>query len=553
MILYTAETYNSFRDLLSDGKKEYDGRDMFREKSGSDVVNITPAQFEKLVDAFGSSLLELGILDGKIALIGETSVKWLASYFAAVCGGGVIVPIDKELPQDEIANIIGDSGAQAVVFSPTFKDIMKSIEPLIPAVKYFIGMAETDEEGSFLSFDRLAAHGDEAGTDKYSAIETDNKKMCSLLYTSGTTGKSKGVMLSQKSILECGRGAKELFSQGPTCLSVLPIHHSYEFTLGIITSMMNGSTICINDSLRYFFQNLQLFKPTCIYVVPAFVEMMYAKISAATKTEGAAEDLDALIAKSNKEREEGTDNRAKHFKYAKDMLGGNLELIVCGGAPLSAYYSKTFRDMGITLLQGYGITECSPLVSVNSDRGNVDGSTGLPISCCDVKIKHGDSEGNGEIWVKGDNVMLGYYGNPGATAEVMDGEWFNTGDIGYIDGDGYLFITGRKKNLIVLSNGKNVYPEEIEDYLKRIPYIKEVVVYAPSDDGIKEERLVAEIFVDEAYGKKHSREETAKNLEADIAEVNKTLPVFKQVHDFHLRDKEFEKTTKKSIKRFTVK
>lgn len=551
---YKIPRYSTFRDLLTASGKVYDGRDMFREKDGNGVANTTVAQFEALVNALGASLLERGLLGGgKVAIIGENSVKWMAAYFAVVCGGGVTVPIDKELPAEEIANIIRDSGAKAVVYSPTFAEIMQQIAPGLPEVQAFIGMGRQEEGGKFLRFDALAGQGGVSPEkDRYCSIQTKTDEMCALLYTSGTTGKSKGVMLTQKNILDCAGGILELIEHGQVSLSVLPIHHSYEFSVDIVSSIMDGATICFNDSLRYFMQNLQLFRPEYMYVVPAFAEMIYAKIWANAKAQGREESLRALIKKSNAEREQGIDNRAVYFKDIKDALGGNLELIISGGAPLAAFYSKAFRDMGILLLQGYGITECSPLVSVNPDWGNVDGSIGLPISCCDVKIEDKDDEGNGEIWVRGTNVMLGYYNNPAATAEVMDGEWFNTGDIGYIDDDGYIFITGRKKNLIVLSNGKNVYPEEIEDYLKRIPYIKEVVVYAPAKDGVGEDRLVAEIFVDEAYTARHSADEIFRSLEADIAGVNKTLPVFKQVHDFHIRDKEFEKTTKKSIKRFTV-
>ncbi|MDL2236623.1 AMP-binding protein [Christensenellaceae bacterium OttesenSCG-928-K19] len=551
--LYEIRNYGSFRELMETCPAVYQGRDMFREKDGEGIKNTSCEEFADIVNSLGAALLEKGLADGKIAVIGETSVKWIATYFAAVCGGGVIVPVDKELPEDEIANVLNDSGAAAVVYSATFKEVMESIKGSLPNVECFIGMAERDDASAFLSFDRLVEHGKTLDQTAYKNSAANEGQLSSLLYTSGTTGKSKGVMLTQKNILSAAAGELRHMRPGKVCMSVLPIHHSYEFAHGIMMEIMGGVTICINDSPRYFLQNLQLFKPDMLTLVPLYVEMMYRKIWANAKANGGEEQLKQALQKSEELMAQGVDKRRELFKDIIDALGGNLKLIICGGAPLAAFYSKAFRDFGILLLQGYGITECSPLVSVNPDWENKDGSIGLPISCCRVTIREEAEDGSGEIWVKGDNVMLGYYKNPQATAEVLQDGWFNTGDIGHLDEDGYLFITGRKKNLIVLSNGKNVYPEEIEGYLMRIPYIKEVVVYAPLADGLSETGLVAEIYPEETHAAQYTAEELQKQLENDIAEVNKSLPGYKQVHEFKLRDTEFEKTTKKSIKRFVIK
>lgn len=548
-----APHYRTFKDLMQASQKIYGERDMFREKEGNIAVGVTPSAFRSLVVRLGASLMTHDLLAGKkIALIGETSVEWIASYFATVIGGGVIVPIDKELPDDEIANIINDSGATSLIYSESLHNVAKNISANTPNVSHFIGMGAVPIEGKFYSLKHFVENADFDSMYKFEQIETDPDKMCTILYTSGTTGNSKGVMLSQKNILECARGHSEFLKQGDVCMSVLPIHHSYEFSVGIIGSIINGSTICISDSLRYFMSNLNLFKPKCMYVVPAFIEMIYKKIWADAKANGREEELKALIDKSNEERRHGVDNRAQYFKDIKEALGGELELLVCGGAPLPAFYSKAFRDIGIMLLQGYGITECSPLVSINPEWANKDGSIGSAISCCEVKITDKDENGNGEIWVKGENVMLGYYKNPESTAEVMDSEWFDTGDIGCIDDEGYIYITGRRKNLIILANGKNVYPEEIEEYLKRIPYIKDVVVVAePTDDGT-DKQIAAEIVVIDDIKENMKREEILSMLEKDIANINKTLPLFKQVNSFNLRDNDFEKTTKKTIKRFAL-
>ncbi len=541
----------NFRELLFNLPQYYEGKDVFREVDGEGIAPTSAEQFKDMVVGLASALADLGVLpDGKVAVIGETSVKWIAAYFAAVTGGGVIVPVDKELPDDEIAEVINDSGAVAVVYAKSYSGVIRGIQDNLKAVRHYIGMAGGGD--GHLAFDELVDKCRAPGDAAYMATNLDENALSSLLYTSGTTGKSKGVMLTQWNILQDARGLVKLVKYRPTTMSVLPIHHSYEFAAGIMAALMAGTTICINDSLRNFMPNLQRFSPHMMYIVPAFAEMIYARIWQGAKAAGSEQQLKAAIVKSNALLEQGEDRRAAFFSGIKEQLGGNLEFMISGGAPLPKHVPAAFRELGITLIEGYGITECAPVVSVNPDQQPKDGSIGLPIFCCDVKIKDKNVEGNGEIWAKGDNVMLGYYKNPAATAEVMEDGWFNTGDIGYMDEDGYLFITGREKNLIVLSNGKNVYPEEIEGYLMRVPYIKEVMVYAPLEDGLSEVRLMAEVFVDEQKRAEMDAAALQSELEADIAEVNKTLPTYKQVRDVRVRDREFEKTTKKTIKRFTV-
>ncbi|CAK7065839.1 MAG: 2-succinylbenzoate--CoA ligase [Desulfovibrio sp.] len=442
-----------------------------------------------------------------------------------------------------------DSGAQALVFSPEYGDTVENIRGGLPGVKYYIDMHAGEDGKGTHGFRKLIREAEACG---YEQREIDENAMSALLYTSGTTGKSKGVMLTQKNILSASEGGLSLLDLGQVCMSVLPVHHSFESTHGITMMIQNGTTICVNDSLRHFMQNLQLFKPDTLCLVPLFVEMMHRKIWQNAERDGQADALRGLLRKSNEELRRGEDNRGKYFKNIHDAFGGNLKLIICGGAPLSARLMREFREFGILLLNGYGITECAPLVSVNKNRYYCDGAVGIPIACCDVKVENADEDGDGEIWVKGPNVMLGYYKNEEGTKEVMKDGWFNTGDIGRINGGGFLHITGRKKNLIVLSNGKNIYPEEIEEYLMRIPYIKEVVVYAPLTDGLNETELCAEIFVAEEYSAGRSAREIEENLEKDISAVNKTLPTYKHIGRFHVRGREFEKTTKKSIKRFAM-
>ncbi|MEG0252160.1 MAG: AMP-binding protein [Christensenellaceae bacterium] len=535
-------TDKDLRELINHAK--YEGRDVFRIKTKDGYEGIKHEKVLHDINALGNALLGLGLEGKNIAVIGETSYEWIITYFAVTCGVGVIVPIDKELPEAEIANIIDDSSAACVVYSQTFDEIFENLKGQLKTVDCYIKMNQMEE---------LIAQGEQKNLG-YESKKIDEYAMSTILYTSGTTGKSKGVMLTHNSIVCASAGGLSLLEDGlgKVCMSVLPVHHSFECTHGIMMMIQNGTTICINDSLRNLLPNLQFFKPDFVFVVPLFVDMMYKKVWANIKANGKEEEMRALILKSNDLLAQGIDKRAEFFGSVKDAFGGNLSLILCGGAPLSSVLAQGFREIGIDIINGYGITECSPLVAVNRRRCFKDGTVGLPIACNEIKIEHADEDGNGEIWVKGGNVMLGYYKNAAATAKAMCDGWFDTGDIGKIDEEGFLVISGRMKNLIVLANGKNIYPEEIEDYYMQIPYIKEIVVFSPLVDGLNEAVLNAEIFIDEAVSVKCTKEELTKMLEEDMKAVSKQLPFYKHVRGFKIRDKEFEKTTKKSIKRFTI-
>lgn len=537
----------NLRDMLCHAGEAYAGRDMLRIRTeGGKVKGISHETFMRDMNALGNALLGLGLADKKIAVIGPTSYEWLVSYFSVVCGVGVIVPIDKELQDDEIAAILRESGAECIVFADEYLDTMRNIKSSVRGVRHFINMGgQLDSfSKSFYEFtDQRAQYG-------YEERVIDETKMCALLFTSGTTGKSKGVMLTHKSILAASEGGLAYLEIGRVCLSVLPVHHSFECTHGIVMMIENGTTICINNSLRYFAENLKLFQPDAVFLVPLFIERLeYMIRKYVQQKDGGEEAFAALLEKSREELARGEDHRNEYFADIHALFGGNLSLLLCGGAPLPKRLMKFFRDLGILLVTGYGITECSPLVAVNGNRAYKDGSVGRPIPCCEVRIENADENGEGEILVRGDNVMLGYYQNDAATAEAIRGGWFYTGDLGHLDSDGYLYITGRKKNLIVLQNGKNIYPEEIEDFIRqRIPYIVEIVVYAPLEDGMNERTLCAELYLGEAA----ERERAQASLEHDLAEANRALPAFKRIQKIHVRDHEFEKTTKKSIKRFTV-
>ena len=333
------------------------------------------------------------------------------------------------------------------------------------------------------------------------------------------------------------------------CLSVLPYHHTYEAVVGILVHLHHHSTICINDSLKNVLKNLQTFKPDYIYLVPAFTEVFYKNIWANAKKTGKDKLLKIMIPVSNALRKVGIDLRRKLFKSIHEAFGGNLEEIICGGAPIRPEIGKFFNDIGVMLLNGYGISECSPLVSVNRPRFNDSSTVGVILPCCEVKIENPNEDGDGEIWVKGDIVMMGYYKDPERTEKVLKDGWFNTEDYGKINKKGQLVINGRKKNVIVLNNGKNIYPEEIENYVLRVPYVQETIVKAIKNEIGQEISLCAEVFLNQEKLEELQIKDVEETLKKDITKVTRELPSYKHITKVEIRKTEFIKTTTNKIKR----
>ena len=487
-----------------------------------------------------------------IAVIGENSYNWVTVYLTVLKSSGVIVPIDKELPFHDIMNVLISSDSEVMFYAEKYeKDLMENQDKL-SNIKYFVGFSRNEDDGKFLSYNLLKEKGKkllESGSQKYTKIKSDESKLKMLVYTSGTTGMAKGVMLSEHNLVNSVYHGLRVSTVYERCLSVLPYHHTYEAVSGLLVSLHHHSTICINENLKTVQKNLQLYKPDYVYLVPAFVEVFYKKIWSNAKQNGKDKALKILIKISNFLRKFGIDLRRKLFKSVLDAFGGNLIKIVCGGAPIRAELGQFFDDIGINLINGYGITECSPLVSANRDYFNDPATVGSILPCCQVKIENKDEDGNGEILVKGDVVMMGYYKNPELTKEVLKDGWFNTGDYGKINEKGQLMITGRKKNLIVLDNGKNVFPEELEGYIMSIPYVLEVIVRGIKNDEGIETGLSAEVVLNEESVKEMEIENPEERLRKDITEVTKELPMYKRVSKVILRATPFEKTTSNKIKR----
>lgn len=550
---YKVQKFDSIRHMVDLAAEESGDKISHKYIEKKEIKEVTFREFKMITEYLGTAICDLGFGSAHIANIGVNSFKWICIYVTVLKSAGVYLPIDKELPESDIINVANKGEAEILFYAKKFEGFFKENRDKFPNIKYFIGLDREEDEGEFLSYNKLLEKGKklyEEGNREYEKLASDPHELKMLVYTSGTTGNSKGVMLTEhnlKSGIYYGLQSSKILG---SCLSVLPYHHTYEAVPGILVAIHHRSTLCINDKLTNVLKNLQTFKPEYIYLVPAFAELFYKKIWATLHEKKIAGLFKVMIAVSNGLRKIGIDIRRKLFKSVIDNFGGNLQEIVCGGAPIRAEVGKFFDSIGIILFNGYGITECSPLVSVNRVECNDPSTVGMVLPCLEIKIENPDSDGIGEICVKGDVVMKGYYNEPELTAEVLSEDgWFNTGDYGYMNKMGLLVITGRKKNIIVLSNGKNIYPEEIEDYIQGIDYVKEVVVYSVKDETGAEDALCAEVFADSEHELVKDNPNFAEQLKKDITEVTKVLPTYKKISKIKVREEAFVKNSSNKIKR----
>ena len=504
-----------------------------------------------------------GLAGKRIAIIGETSIDWVSSYVAAIAAGGIAIPMDRELDLEQIKGFLEFAEADAIVYSHSFNEKFAGLSLDHPTVKLQIPMdperGTYEDCASILPLARLMDMGADHLAQGYHLPEPgDPDRMTEMLFTSGTTGSSKCVVLSERNILAAVNAACETvdFSANDSIVSVLPIHHTYELCI-MLAGLNYGMNIAINDSLKHVLKNFALFKPTGLVLVPLFVSTMNKRIWEEAKKGGKDKVLRAMTKVSRVMRGAKIDVRRQLFKQVTGAFGGNLTKIVCGGAALNPELVDTFAEFGIEIYEGYGITECSPLIAVTPYYAPKKGSVGPAVPCCEVRIDkdHLNEKGywEGEIQAKGDNVMIGYYKNPEGTAEVFteDG-WFCTGDIGYMDDDGYIFITGRKKYVIISDNGKNVFPEEIEEYLGQLDTIAECVVVGRegADHSLTLTAIVYPQLDKFENAKDHDAVEEA--VRAQIKKLNRKLVAYKQIRAVEFRYEPFEKTTSKKIKRHTV-
>lgn len=556
------------KDLLTQSSNLYGSKNAFYVKSdGQNYKGITYNEFKNDVDALGTALLNLGLKDKFIALIGENRYEWCLTYMSTANGVGVIVPLDKELPTSELENLLKRSNASAIIYSGKHHNQLLEISKYVSHIDYYINMdigEHIDER--FLSLKVLIAEGRELlhkGNTEYLNSTIDENAMNFLIFTSGTTDLAKGVMLSHKNICtDIIAVVSALYIDSTdSVLSILPLHHTYACTVDFLTFIYMGCCVSFNEGLKHISKNLKETKPTILILVPLIIENMYQKIwTQASKDWKLKLKLKTgLIVSNFLYNTLKIDLRKKIFKQINDNLGGRIRLIIAGAAAIDPVVVKGLNSMGILTLQGYGLTEASPIVAVNREEKNKDNSIGLPLPGVEVKIVNPDNEGNGELIVRGNNVMLGYYQNEEATKKVLKDGWLYTGDLGKIDDEGFLYITGRMKNVIVTKNGKNIFPEEVEAYLNKSPYIKESLVTGKDDDVKNETIVTAQIVIDlDAIKEKlnnpnPSQEEICKLIKSEIKQANSNMPLYKRVQDFTIRENEFAKTTTRKIKRYLEK
>lgn len=559
--LYPIRPIKDLKDLIDNSVLLFSERNAFliKDKPGGDYKPIKYDTFKKDLDALGTALLDLGLKDKRIAVIGENRYEWVLTYLSVVNGVGVIVPLDKELPANEIKYLLERSNASALVYSDKLENVLDTALEGTENLQYLISMdAETDTHKS-LSLNKLIEKGNQLinqGRKDYINAVIDPDAMSILLFTSGTTGMAKGVMLSHNNICANIMAMSQYVqtTENDKLLSVLPIHHTYECTCGILTPLYQGSCVAFCEGLKHIVKNLGEAEATIMLGVPLIFESMYKRLWKKAEKEGRADKLRKGLMVNRALRKVGMDKSKKLFKAIHQALGGHIRMFISGAAAIDPEIIECFNDLGVNMFQGYGLTECSPIVTVNKDRYMKAASAGLPMQGTEVKIFEPDEDGIGEIICKSGSVMLGYYENDEETKKVLRDGWFFTGDLGYFDNEGFLYITGRKKNVIVTKNGKNIFPEEVEYYLNKSDYVKECLVWGKDDEEDEDILVCAEIVPDEEYleeiGKSYTDEELRTVFQDIIHEINSKMPFYKRIRRFNIRHEEFEKTTTKKIKRY---
>lgn len=471
----------------------------------------------------------------RVLLAGESSYAWIVAALAIICAGDCCVPVDMEMSDEEIRRIAEFSKSSARICSASCMELFAGERGILSLEELTrtCGKQQWGEKAS------LAAPREEMTGPRAGLTGSENREAAMMVFTSGTMGRPKGVMLSQGNLLAVIRGSTRCIKPVGEVFSLLPLNHTYSFVCGILGTLSTGETIILNDRLRNFVKNLKATGPSMIFAVPLVLERMRKAITDAVEVRGKAAAFSAAGKVSDFLLKMGIDQRKRIFREIRRELGGNLNTIICGGAPLNPETAAFFQRIGVQILNGYGITECAPLVSVVSNKENNGGAgdtVGKPIYTCQVKLGDTDKRGHGEILVKGENVMLGYYRDPQATAAAFEDGWFKTGDMGFLDEKGNLYIRGRIKNMILLDNGKNVYPEDIEALLSSCGEIDEALVYLN-----EESRITAEIY--------SARQEKEASISQLIEMINQKLPMYSQVEHLVFRSQPFEKTTSQKIKR----
>ena len=557
--LYETTVFRDFRVMVEQSAENFPDRPAISYKKNprdKETQSVTYLQAKNDIRDLGTEEISLGLRDKKVAIVGGASCGWVYTYFSLMAVGAVTVPLDKEMPAPDLAATIERASCYAIFYGAEIAGKLDYLKENTKAELYVCMNGDPLKEGDLALASLIEAGGKKFadGDNSYYDCEIDPDRLATIVFTSGTTGKGKGVMLSQTNIVTDMTQGMYLFDITPKTLNVLPPHHTFGSTVNYVGHYAQGSEIYITSGIKYLLNELKEQQPTHLVLVPLFVETLYRRIWATAEKNGIDKKLKTGMKLSAALRKIGIDKRRSIFAQVHETFGGKLQMIICGGAALNQDIIDFFDAIGITVLNGYGITECAPLVSCNRNEWQKNGSVGLPIIGEEVRIFDPDANGEGEICVKGPNVMMGYYEEPEATAAVIDEDgFFHTGDYGKLDEDGWLFITGRKKNLIIFSNGKNVYPEEIETEISRIRGVLEVVVYAgESKQNPEREVIVAEIFPDYEQLKNDGVTDVKEYFDEHVKIANTHMAPYKKVGLVKIRKEEFIKNTSRKITRFNI-
>ncbi|MBK7378987.1 MAG: AMP-binding protein [Ignavibacteriales bacterium] len=559
---YPVPQISSVQDMIIKSASKYGDKIALEDLNPTLIPNLTYAQLLTNVLKFGRSLNSLGINErSHIAVISENRIQWALTYLTAMAFNMVIVPIDKNLPSNEILNIIHESESEAIIFSNTFENFFREKKDTLLKLKHFISMDLLSAKNDFHSMTELINNTPLISISELPKINPS--ELAQIIFTSGSLGRAKGVMLTQKNLSSNLMAMCSLVEMKPEdkFLSVLPIHHTYECTCGLLCPVYSGCSVHYARSLKTIVDDLQNVKATILLGVPLLYDKMFKKIYKSIQEDKIKSKIvPPLIKISDFAAKVGwKDFKKIVFKELHQKFGGAVRLFIAGGAAPDPKVAKGLQEFGFNFIQGYGLTETSPILALNQINNFKNDAAGIPLPGVELKINLPDSDGIGEVYAKGPNVMPGYFKNEKLTAEALDNDWFKTGDLGYFDNDGFLHISGRKKNVIIANNGKNVFPEEIEDILNRSTFIQESLIFGEKDEK-HDEIIAAQIFTDaEAfieYAEKNNIQITDEFIRSKISEVikeaNEQLASYKRIRKFYIREREFEKTTTQKIKRYLV-
>ena len=568
LVVYrTSRPITDLKHMLNTSVELYGDNVAFRQRFEKDKPfrEITYKEALKDINGLGTALIAHGLKNKRIAVIGENCYQWATSYLAAVCGTGIVVPLDKELSSEELKQLVIEAEVSAVLFTKKYEKMFREMKASADTgIEVLVNLNAPSEKDGVLSWEELIAEGKKliAGGDRsFIDAEIYADEMSVLLFTSGTTGIAKGVMLSHRNICEDLMSAPTILNVNTWDIffSVLPVHHTYECTCGFLMPLYKGASIAYCEGLKYIVKNLAEVQPTMLLAVPLIFENLYNNIMKNVRKQGKEKLVRKVLSVNKVTKKVGIDLNKLLLKDILKVFGGRMRVLISGGAAIDPAILEFFNDLGFISVQGYGLTECAPMAALNPDGRKTmrNSSVGHLLPGMEVKIEDKNEEGIGEICLKGANIMMGYYNMPEETAKVIQDGWFHTGDLGYVDEDDFIYITGRKKNVIITANGKNVFPEELEYYLGRSAFVSESMVWAQEDSSGQDTVIVATIKpdmeeVEGAIGKEASEDpaQVEKLLWAEIDKINESLPLFKKIKKITVRREEFEKTTGKKIKRF---